>query len=63
MMPILIKNGYKNGFQQIRRVMSLKKKQYSYIWTQSETACFRHTHQVKISKMNTEVHEIEYYLE
>ena len=22
-----------------------------------------HTHQVKISKMNTEVHEIEYYLE
>ena len=44
--------------------MSLKKKkQYSCIRTQSETACFRHTHQVKISKMNTEVHEIEYYLE
>ena len=43
--------------------MSLTKKQYSCIRTQSETACFRHTNQLKISKMNTEVHEIEYYLE
>ena len=33
------------------------------IRTQSETKYFRHTHQVKKSKANTELHEIEYYLE
>ena len=27
------------------------------------TKYYRHTHQVKISKTNTEMHEIEYYLE
>ena len=29
--------------------------------TQSETKYFRHKHQVKMSKTNTELHEIEYY--
>ena len=33
------------------------------IRTQSETKCFRHIHQVKMSKTNTKLHEIEYYLE
>ena len=33
------------------------------IKTQSERKNFRHTHQVKMSKTNTKLYEIEYYLE